>query len=130
MSCVSINDLLGCKYKVHGRNKEEGFDCLGIVIEVLRRNGIEIPDVNYEKPEQYEDVFLKMQSRVVYQKIDIPQKLCIIVFSVRNEPTHTGVYLGEGLFIHATKGGVRAEPLHRWENRVEGYYKVSRSSIN
>ena len=130
MSCVSINDLLGCKYKVHGRNKEEGFDCLGIVIEVLRRNGIEIPDVNYEKPEQYEDVFLKMQSIVVYQKIDIPQKLCIIVFRVRNEPTHTGVYLGEGLFIHATKGGVRAEPLHRWENRVEGYYKVSRSSIN
>ena len=124
MSCVSVNDLIGCKYKVHGRSKEEGFDCLGIDIEVLHRNGIDIPDVDYDNPEQYEEVFVEMHSRVEYIKIDFPQKLCIIVFKVRGEPTHTGIYLGDGLFIHATKCGVKAEPLHRWVNRVEGYYKV------
>ena len=122
MSCVSVKDLIGCKYKVHGRSKEEGFDCLGIDIEVLRRNGIEIPDINYKSPEQYESVFIEEQKKVEYRKVERPCELAIIVFKVRGEPTHTGIYLGEGLFIHATKGGVRVEPLHRWENRVEGYY--------
>lgn len=125
MSSVSLNDLIGCKYKIHGRSKEEGFDCLGLDIEVLRRNGIEIPDVDYDNPEQYEDVFFEMQNKVEYEKIDFPEKLCIMVIRVRGEPTHTGIYLGDGLFIHATKDGVRVEPLHRWEKRVEGYYKVS-----
>ena len=124
MSCVSVRDLIGCKYKVHGRSKEEGFDCLGIDIEVLKRNGIEIPDVNYDSPEQYESVFVAEQSKVEYRKVERPCELAIIVFTVRGEPTHTGIYLGEGLFIHATKGGVRVEPLHRWEKRVEGYYVV------
>ena len=124
MSCVSVNDLIGCKYKVHGRNKEEGFDCLGIDIEVLKRNGIYIPDVDYDNPEQYEDVFNDIHDKVNYEKVDYPKELCIIVFRVRNEPTHTGIYLGHGMFIHATHEGVRVEPLHRWENRVEGYYSV------
>lgn len=123
MSSVSVRDLVGCPYKVHGRNKEEGFDCLGLDIEVLRRNGIDIPDVNYENPEEYESVFIEEQSRVEYKKLEKPCELAVIVFKVRGEPTHTGIYLGEGLFIHATKGGVRIEPLHRWEKRVEGYYE-------
>ena len=123
MPSVSIRDLIGCKYKVHGRNKEEGFDCLGIDIEVLRRNGIDIPDIDYENPEQYESVFLEEQNRVGYTKVERPCELAIIVFKVRGEPTHTGIYLGSGLFIHSTKDkGVIVEPLHRWEKRVEGYY--------
>ena len=128
MSSVSINDLIGCKYKIHGRNKEEGFDCLGTMIEVLRRNGIFIPDVDYNNPEQYEDVYIHYMSTVEYKKIDFPTDLCIIVIKVKGEPTHVGVYLGDGLFIHATKDkGILVEPLHRWEKRVEGYYKVSNS---
>ena len=91
MSSVSLNDLIGCKYKIHGRSKEEGFDCLGLDIEVLRRNGIEIPDVDYDNPEQYEDVFFEMQNKVEYEKIDFPEKLCIMVIRVRGEPTHTGI---------------------------------------
>ena len=123
MSSVSVKDLVGCPYKVHGRNKEEGFDCYGIDIEVLRRGGIDIPDINYEHPEEYESVFLEMLNRVEYRKVDNPKELTVIVFKVRGEPTHTGIYLNEGLFIHATKGGVRIEPLHRWKKRVEGYYE-------
>ena len=131
MSSVSIKyneirKLIGCKYKVHGRSIEEGFDCYGIDLEVWKIHGIYLPDVDYEKPEQYEEVFLEMLEKVQYEKVDFPTELCIIVFRVRGEPTHTGIYLGEGLFIHSTKNyGVIVEPLHRWESRVEGYYKVS-----
>ena len=117
-----VRKLIGCKYKVHGRSREEGFDCYGIDIEVYKIHGKYLPDVNYEKPEQYEEVFLEQQRKVSYTKVERPVELAIIVFKVRGEPTHTGIYLGDGLFIHATRSGVRVEPLHRWEKRVEGYY--------
>ena len=124
MSSVSVRDLVGCPYKVHGRSKEEGFDCYGIDIEVLKRGGIYIPDIDYEHLEEYESVFLEMLKRVEYRKVNKPKKLTVIVFKVRGEPTHTGIYLGEGLFIHSTKNvGVIVEPLHRWKKRVEGYYE-------
>ena len=131
-TCINfeeIKKLIGCKYKVHGRSIEEGFDCYGIDIEVFKIHGMILPDVDYDNPEQYEEVFNEMHNKTVYEKVDFPEKLCIIVFKVRGEPTHTGVYLDNGLFIHSTKNhGVTVEPLHRWENRVEGYYKVTKCS--
>ena len=91
---------------------------------MFKRNGIIIPDVDYKNPEQYEAVFLETRHRVKYKRLENPQELCIIVFMLNGEPKHTGVYLGNGLFIHATMNkGVLVEPLHRWKNRVEGYYK-------
>ena len=118
-----IKKLIGCKYKVHGRSREEGFDCYGIDIEVYKIHDMYLPDVNYENPEEYERVFVEAQSKVAYTKIERPCELAIIVFRVRGEPTHTGIYLGNGLFIHSTRNkGVIVEPLHRWRNRVEGYY--------
>lgn len=129
MSSVSIKHeeirkLIGCKYKVHGRSREEGFDCYGIGIEVYKIHDRYLPDVNYEKPEQYESVFLEQQNKVCFIKVKHPTELTIIVFKVREEPTHMGIYLGDGLFIHSTKyKGVIVEPLHRWEKRVEGYYE-------
>ena len=127
MSSVSIKHdevrkLIGCKYKVHGRSREEGFDCYGVGIEVYKIHGLFLPDVDYEMPEQYEEVFLEQQKKVEFTKVERPVELAIIVFEVRGEPTHMGIYLGKGLFIHATKRGVSVEPLHRWEKRVEGYY--------
>ena len=82
-----------------------------------------MPDVDYDNPEEYESVFLQEQSKVEYTKVEKPVELAIIVIRVRGEPTHTGIYLGKGLFIHSLrKVGVIVEPLHRWEKRVEGYY--------
>ena len=130
MSSVSIKHdeirkLIGCKYKVHGRSIEEGFDCYGVGIEVYKIHDLFLPDVDYEKPEQYEEVFLEQMGKVRYSKVDRPVELTIIVFKVRGEPTHIGIYLGDGLFIHSTKNkGVIVEPLNKKEKRVEGYYNV------
>lgn len=44
---VSYRDLIGVPYKVHGRSIEDGLDCYGLAIEVLRRNGIRLDDVIY-----------------------------------------------------------------------------------
>ena len=130
MSCVSVKDLIGVPYKPHGRDKN-GMDCYGVDIEIYRRKGIELPDVDYDKPEEYENVFEQVCHKVRYIKVEQPNELSIIMIRLKGEPRHTGVYLGDGLFIHATRNmGVIVEPLHRWKNRVEGYYDVRISEDN
>lgn len=125
MSCVSVRDLIGCKFKVHGRNKEEGFDCYGLAIEVLRRNGIILPDVFYDNLDNKENTYQEIINKAQYIKIEKPQEMCIILINEKNNPTHVGVYLGSGKFIHSTHvTGVIIEPLHAWLNKVEGFYKV------
>lgn len=122
---MNYTDLLGIKFKVHGRNKEEGFDCYGLAIEVLKRNGIILKDVFYEKLENEDEIrknaFLKTKSK----KIDSLKKNCIILLTVKGEPTHIAVYIGDGFIIHATKNsGVVIQPLHIWKKRIEGMYEI------
>lgn len=123
MSSVSVKDLLGCKFTAHGRNKEEGFDCYGLAIEVLKRAGITLKDVFYDDIKTAKKN--EIEAQIVSKKIDKPEEMCIIVIRVNHEPRHIGVYLGEGLFIHATENfGVTIERLSKYTCRIEGYYKV------
>ena len=57
-------DLLGTKFKVHGRSKEEGFDCYGLAIEVLRRNGIELKDAFYKDLDNREEVHEELHASI------------------------------------------------------------------
>lgn len=126
MSCVSLRDLIGCKFKVHGRTKEEGFDCYGLAIEVLRRNGITLPDVFYDTIENRQTIYNALYDSIPSTKIDNPENMCIILISENDQPVHIGVYIGDGQFIHTThKTGVVIEPLYRWKPKIVGYYKVS-----
>ena len=126
---VTYTDLLGCKFAPKGRTKENGFDCYGLAIEVLKRNGIYLKDVFYDfdkKEEQAEEIKTKLN----ISKIDKIQKLCIINIKVHGNPVHIAVYLGDGLIIHSVYNkGVIIEPLHLYQNRIEGYYKVTNFSL-
>jgi hypothetical protein len=121
-----IRDLVGVKYKPHGRTKEDGLDCYGVALIVLNREGIFLPDLfNYDaNKKDKSDVKEILEHGIPHEKIDKPEKNCIIELTVCGMPSHVGVYLGNGEFIHATKSGVTIEPLRRWEKRVKGYYRV------
>lgn len=119
-------DLLGVRFTPHGRNKEQGFDCYGLAIEVLKRNGITLNDVFYEKIENEEEIKRQAFLKTKTIKIDKLEKNCIILITVKNEPTHIGIYIGDGLMIHATNNfGVQIEPVRKWYKRIVGLYKVS-----
>jgi hypothetical protein len=121
-----IRDLIGVKYKPHGRTIDEGLDCYGVALIVLGREGICLPDVFYADTERETngETMQILEHGIPHQKLEKPEKNCIIELTVCGMPCHIGVYLGDGEFIHATKYGVSIEPLRRWEKRVKGYYRV------
>lgn len=119
-------DLLGVKFKVHGRSIKEGFDCYGLAIEVLRRNGITLEDAFYDNLDTRPELHEKLHSLIPNERIDKPEICCIIEMSVHGEPLHVAVYIGDGMIIHTTKKtGVVIEPLVHYKYRILGYYKVS-----
>ena len=125
---MDYRDLLGTRFKVHGRSKEEGFDCYGLAIEVLRRNGIKLEDAFYDDLENRCAVHDELHTKISHLRIEKPEECCIIEIAVHGEPIHVGVYIGGGMMIHTTsKTRVVIEPLAHYKNRILGYYRVCNS---
>ena len=121
-------DLLGIKFTPHGRNRIDGYDCYGIAIEVLFRNGIVLPDLYYKSVRPTEELvdFVK----AFLHKIEKPEKNCLIEIEAYGNPSHVGVYIGDGLFIHTTlKNGCCIEPLSHYRGKILGYYNVNNKSF-
>ena len=122
---MTYTDLLGVKYRPHGRTKEEGFDCYGLAIEVLRRNGITLPDLYYSSIKDAETVCKGIKG-IRATEISKPEENCLVEITNCGEPSHVGVYIGEGLMIHTTThSNVVIEPLKHYEHRIKGYWKVN-----
>lgn len=123
---MNYNDLIGTKYKVHGRNKNEGFDCYGLAIEVLKRNGIKLTDVFYEKDSDFERARNEILPKIQCEKVEKPRVNSLIEITCYGLPSHIGVYIGNGQMIHATeKSGVCIVPYHLYKNRVRGIYVIN-----
>ena len=121
MNDLCINDLLGVRFKNHGRSIEEGFDCYGLAIEVSRRLGHELFDLWYEKscPETFSenvDVVCKRMSDKTVETNEQELGNLILFADEGGRMIHVGVILEEGLFIHADLQGVRV-------TRLEDYYR-------
>ena len=123
---VTFTDLIGVPFVNGGRNPNSGLDCWGLSTEVFSRYGIQLPDYKIS----CEDAS-KINKHVDRQKqfwrrcegeIPIPA-LVVIRFSVYCD--HTGVYIGNGRFIHTRKGvGVNIDRVDSpaWSKRIEGFY--------
>ena len=108
-------DLIGIKYKDNGRSKEEGFDCYGLAIEVLRRNGKTLDD-RIKNPSQ---------NKIPMDELDKPENLCLVTFTnQRGIYYHLAVYIGNGLIIHTNSKQVCIEPLSRYKVKNKGFYRV------
>lgn len=87
--------LRGTGYWPGGDDKEYGFDCSGFTQHVYARFGIMIPrtaGAQYASAEK--------------SPINNAQKGDLVFFNTRGlGPTHVGIYLGKGKFIHAPKAG-------------------------
>lgn len=122
-----VTDLIGAPFRDGGRGPD-AYDCWGLVREVYKRYGVELPDYQgccYDFVRFYEG-FLEERPRWVRHEppdIHIPA-----VAAIRfNAPVvnHVGVYVCDGKFLHTReKTGVVLEDIRSpaWRHRLEGFY--------
>lgn len=128
MPDIRIDDLLGVRFRDHGRSKSEGFDCYGLAIEVSRRLGHTLDDLWYMKslPSTFAEnaggVIGGMSGRVA--ETDGREFGDIIVFSDgKGNMVHIGVMLDRERFIHADIGGVRVTGLDGYHRKDWKVYR-------
>lgn len=120
------DDLLGKKFAYHGRGPDE-YDCLGLVIEVHRRHGIIIDDI--QSSDNLEIIHTAIENHEnVYETVKVPTLLTVGLFQlVPKYITHMGTFIDDyGNFIHIIENAnVAIENINSvlWRNKIRGYIK-------
>jgi cell wall-associated NlpC family hydrolase len=125
-----MHDLIGKPFKDRGRGPDS-YDCWGLALEIFKRFGKELPNYKiccsnvtqiHNQIEISKQEWIKCEgeppipSLVVMKVDDMGTNFC----------NHTGVYIGEGQFMHTLEktGVVIARINHPyWRLRIEGFYK-------
>jgi len=123
-----INDLIGKPFKDKARGPD-AYDCYGLVLEVFRRQGIEIPD--------YGVGFVTEQTALIDKKVQevwkdwdqikkpIPGGLIILAFPFPGWASHFGVMVNGEKFINTRiKTGVVIDRITSpaWKKRVLSFH--------
>jgi len=119
---VTVDDLIGKPFLRGGRGPD-AYDCAGLVVEVMRRRGINltIPDT----PAAESDQLTAMRAILATQWVDVPRAFagCVVFF----KPQHVAVMLSPTRFIHVAEdvGQVCIERLEGaiWPRRFVGFYE-------
>lgn len=116
---ASAKELKGIRYRSGGDSPDKGFDCSGYVCWVYEQQGISLPRT------------AKEQSRVgrAVGKGDL-RPGDIVAFKIRSRTGyHTGIYTGNGKFIHSPSSGkgVTETSLNEtyWRKRYIGARRVA-----
>jgi cell wall-associated NlpC family hydrolase len=89
-----IDSFLGTLYKKGGTSKF-GMDCSGFVVEVYKKYA------GFNLPHNTEKLF-KLVKKVDKEKLGYGD---LVFFSDSGfSPSHVGIYIGEGKFVHSTEG--------------------------
>lgn len=122
---IDVLDLLGVRYKKNGRD-ENGLDCFGLVIEVSKRFGHELPDFEYLKTnwEVFNENKEKIAKECKLKKVTSPCEGDLLLFKVCCAfENHIGVYLGDDQFIHCDKYGVHIQSLSDYSSELGSVYR-------
>lgn len=103
------NKQLGASYRYGGTGRG-GFDCSGLVQVVYASSGMQLPRTCADQA-------------AVGNSIPLEDALPgdLVFFGAGSRPTHVGIYVGHGRFVHASsgRGVVRTDTLD------EGYFNSS-----
>ncbi|MDR2077006.1 MAG: C40 family peptidase [Desulfovibrio sp.] len=109
--CDTARSKIGVRYKMGGATPSTGFDCSGLVQWTFAQYGIPMPRTTREQVKAGVEVS-KKQLR--------PGDLVVFKISGRNN-LHTGIYTGDGKFVHSPGSGkrVREDALEEkyWRRR-------------
>ena len=128
---TNFSDLIGVPFVNRGRSKDVGYDCYGLVKEVYRRYGYNIPeyDTDYTDTERINGLIAGNTKGYPWHKIAEPKAPCLLAirfgapYGVIN---HTGVYIGDGMFVHTRERiGVNIDSIYSpaWRRVIVGFYE-------
>ncbi len=108
-------NYVGTPYVFGGNNLSRGIDCSGLVQQLYKMVGVSMPRT---AAEQYH------VGQVVSNLADLrPGDRLYFTDRARQRITHTGLYVGDGIFIHASRsgGGVNTSKLQgSWVTNLVG----------
>lgn len=116
-----FTDLLNAPCKVHGRSKEEGFDCYGLVLECCRRNGTPLLDLDWKAADIPSCELSKVAEGANVRKIEKPVAGCIVEMDY-NGKGHLGFMVDRNNVMHMTKNGAKCSYIKAV--KATAFYKV------
>ena len=124
MILVDISDLIGVKYKLHGRDKN-GMDCYGFVLEVEKRMGKIMPDFDYSTLN--DDFFSSKSTKEIdcshaVLVDDFIEGALVLMHGTGDIKNHIGVYIGDGYIAHCDFRGVHLDKTEVLKHRIAGVY--------
>ena len=132
-----INDLIGKSFSddpvlAYG---PDFYSCYGLLVEVFKRYGIEIPKVNIAvlACENASNREIEKRAALEWEEIKEPEVPCgvLIRSSTPGFANHIGIYIGKNRMIHIVlKRNVVVDRLSDWKHKIIGYYKYVGNSNN
>jgi cell wall-associated NlpC family hydrolase len=113
----TAQQYLGVPY-VYGGRSPKGFDCSGLVWYVYRQHGIELPDSSYKQAGHGE--------RIPQDEM-MPGDL--VFFQSGGRVNHVGLYIGDGVMIHAPGKGKRVRKAKLSEKYYRRHFATVRRVI-
>lgn len=101
---------LGVQYVWGGDSLSSGIDCSGLVQQVYRKFGIELPRVTYQQ--------INVGASVQPNKLRPGDLVFFDTDRSKGGPDHVGIYIGGGKFIHAPRPGATV----KISSLAESYY--------
>lgn len=87
-------EMIGVPYRYGGSDPNRGFDCSGLVYYTYTANGHSVPRTSQEQ-------FKAARKIALTQAVQGD----LIFFQDQEKLSHVGIYLGDGLFVHAPSTG-------------------------
>jgi cell wall-associated NlpC family hydrolase len=96
-------DLIGRTYAHLGRGQgaKRAIDCYGLVIEIMRRQGVHLADVPYDDTDIARCERIEFDLRSKWAPCEIKPGAAL-VFGRQGLPTHCGIAIDHDRFIHAS----------------------------
>lgn len=129
---IDYDNLIGIPFINGGRDRNKGFDCYGLVMEVYRRCGIALPEytADWDDEEKINSIVQREAGTTAWHRVKAPLPVpCLVALRMGTPPgivNHTGVYIGHGKFIHTrAKIGVCVSRIDSpaWRGVIDGFYE-------
>ena len=125
LSSPKYIDLLEKEFAYGGRGPEF-YDCYGLIMEMHRRLGIELPEYKSERDPNLIQLLI-VEGRKLFEQIEKPEPQCVVSFFIKPYITsHLGFMLDDRKFIHIMlKSRVTVEKIDcdDLKNRITVYFK-------